>query len=149
MKAAGAYLRKLRELNGMTRAQLAEAVGELEGQLGRLERGENESRVSLWMKCIRYFNGDLEELTDLLLDSEYDIAYAERRAEHWMREQSGLPSNPKMRRAYVALRDLEPNQFFDVLSLAQIEQRESRVKRRPPGRRQRPVWLGGKREPSS
>ena len=67
MVAAGAYLRTLREMHGMTREDVAGEARTSISQLVRIEAGEQETRGSLLLRLVAAVRGDAQHLADLLL----------------------------------------------------------------------------------
>jgi transcriptional regulator with XRE-family HTH domain len=66
--AVGAYLRRLRELRRMTQIDLAVELDVHESQIQRLESGRTSVGAALMLGAARLLGGELEVLTDLLLD---------------------------------------------------------------------------------
>ncbi len=65
LEAAGTYLRTLRERQGLTRLQVAEASGTSESQLVRIEGGKQDPRGSLWFAIAGVLKGSTEQLSRL------------------------------------------------------------------------------------
>lgn len=66
MIAVGAYIRVLREGRGLSRAELASAIGTHESQLYRIEKGDQDSRGSLLFTIIKELRGDIQDVYRLM-----------------------------------------------------------------------------------
>lgn len=68
LKAAGAYLQRLRENKGLSRAEIAKLTQTSASQIFRIEEGKGESRASLVAGFTRAVNGGAEDVFSLLLN---------------------------------------------------------------------------------
>ena len=66
MTAVGAYIRELREVRGLSRADLAARVKTHESQIYRIEKGEQDSRGSLLFAIIEALQGNVQDVYQLM-----------------------------------------------------------------------------------
>lgn len=66
MEAAGAYIRTLRDLAGLSRTALARKARTHESQLVRIEKGDQDSGFSLVVRVVRALGGSVEVVADLI-----------------------------------------------------------------------------------
>ena len=64
--AVGAYLRYLREAQGLQAVDIAEKIGTDQTQVWRIEKWKSDTRSSLLFKYIRAVNGDANDVEILL-----------------------------------------------------------------------------------
>jgi transcriptional regulator with XRE-family HTH domain len=72
-EAAGAYLQRLREYLNLSRSKIAERLDTNDMQISRVEKGEVDTRVSFMLSIVQLLNGDVTEVTDLLLNDHATI----------------------------------------------------------------------------
>lgn len=82
--AVGAYLRKLREERGLSRADVIRRVDTNEGQIVRIEAGEVDTRASLFVALTRVLNCNLQHIQDLMLDESATAEDGRALAESWI-----------------------------------------------------------------
>src|SRR5579859_6615228 len=70
MEAVGAYLRTLREAQHIKRVALAQELGIYDVQIERIERGAVAPQSPFLLLLIHAVHGDLEQVSELILDPE-------------------------------------------------------------------------------
>lgn len=92
MKAAGTYLRMLREAERIGRGALARQLHTDDSQIERIEKGQIDTRGSLLFAFIRAVRGNAEHVMTLLLDAAATEADGRALAEAWLR---AAPTDPE------------------------------------------------------
>lgn len=92
MKAAGSYLRVLREAERIGRGALARQLNTDDSQIERIEKGQIDTRGSLLFAFIRAVRGNAEHVMTLLLDEAATEADGRALAEAWLRV---VPADPE------------------------------------------------------
>lgn len=87
MEAVGAYLWRLREAREPSRKRAATKLGTTDAQLGRIEKGEIDTRSSFLFRFLEYVEGDEGQLRALMKDKDATFADGERVASLWLEQQ--------------------------------------------------------------
>lgn len=89
--AVGAYLRKLREVRGLSVTKVAGQLDTSEAQIRKIERGGVDTRGSMLLTFCDLVDGSLDDIAQLMLSETATPEYAERVAERWVsrRNQGG------------------------------------------------------------
>jgi hypothetical protein len=87
-KAAGAYLRRLREARRMGRPTIANTIRTSENQVKRIEDGAIDSRGSLWMAFCHAVHGSAADLEYLMSHPDLTAADGQRLAQEWINAQT-------------------------------------------------------------
>lgn len=66
LAAVGAYLRFLREVAGISVAEIADKVGIDPSQIWRIEKGKSDARSSILFRFIKAVNGSPEDVARLI-----------------------------------------------------------------------------------
>lgn len=82
--AVGAYLKTLREMHGLSRAEVAHAIETNEAQILRIERGDIDTRGSLLLRFVMTVRGSAEQLALLMTDPKANDVSARILAEQWL-----------------------------------------------------------------
>jgi transcriptional regulator with XRE-family HTH domain len=83
IKAVGAYLQRLRELQGLTRTKVAAAFDTVEAQISAIEKGKRETRTSMTVNLVSFLGGSLDDVASLMLSEQATPDYATQLAERW------------------------------------------------------------------
>ncbi len=95
MKAAGAYLRVMRERLGISQAEVARRINVSSSQVHRIEEGPGETRASLVATVALAVEADPEDVIKLLADSNATEQIGIEMAQSRIKNRSGiLPSPP-------------------------------------------------------
>lgn len=151
LEAAGAYLRTLREHQGLSRVQVADAAGTSESQLVRIEGGKQDPRGSLWFAIASVLQGSTEQLSELLTTRTLKADDGRRIAEDWLtRDQrrtieqiSSRHGNERVREAVRSLRELSSTDLLQIISEASelLQARQSQPRSSPRiGKKRRRGW---------
>jgi transcriptional regulator with XRE-family HTH domain len=68
--AVGAYLRYLREAQGLKATEVAEKIGTNQSQVWRIDNWQSDTRSSLLFRYIRAVNGDANDVEMLINNRE-------------------------------------------------------------------------------
>lgn len=114
--AAGAYLRLLRERRGLSAADVASAAGTNEAQVGRIEKGEIDTRGSLLLKMVQAVQGRAEDVLKLVTDASATIEDGRRKAEEALHPSEPTPEEQEL---IARLPHLSPARRRAVIQLLQ------------------------------
>lgn len=98
MIATGAYLRALREAQGLSQARVAELVRVTVNTIWRIEAGQQEPKTTLIVNLLAVLKGRAEDLAKLINDASADDAAAQRAAQASLR-LTAEQATPEERRA--------------------------------------------------
>ena len=105
MEAVGAYLWKLREARGFTRLQVAKKLDTTDAQLGRIEKGEIDTRGSFLFEFLDLVQGNAEQLRQLMRNPHATATDGSVAATAWLQEQrsrmQGEPEEVRRQAAYI------------------------------------------------
>jgi transcriptional regulator with XRE-family HTH domain len=90
-KAAGAYLRRLREEKGISVTRVASLMDTGEGQIRRIEAGSIDTRTSMMVHLCNLVDGSLDDIAQLMLSEQATTEYAVRLAERWIAQRGSQP----------------------------------------------------------
>jgi transcriptional regulator with XRE-family HTH domain len=82
-KAVGAYLRRLRELHGLSRTKVAAAMDTNENQIKRIEDAVGSTSGLTLLKLIRFLSGSAEQVADLVVKENVSTEDGRQLAEEW------------------------------------------------------------------
>jgi transcriptional regulator with XRE-family HTH domain len=96
--ALGAYLRRLRELRGMSRARVVQTIGTnaSENQIMRIEAGEIDTRATMLMFFLKAVQGNVHHAAELVLNSNATEEDGRRLAEEWVQREEKNGTNGPM-----------------------------------------------------
>lgn len=104
-KAAGAYLRALREARKLGRPTIANVVKTSENQIKRIEDGTIDSRGSLWLAFCRAVNGNASDLEYLVTKTDATAEDGQQLARAWANAQMQPLSADETRAMQAALQE--------------------------------------------
>jgi transcriptional regulator with XRE-family HTH domain len=81
LEAVGAYLRRLRQEKNLTVTNVASAFNTAENQIRRIELGKVDTRFSLMIELCDFLEGDISDISVLLLSEQATPERAIRLAE--------------------------------------------------------------------
>ena len=86
--ALGAYLRRLRELRGLSRARVVQTIGitASENQIMRIENGEIDTRSTMLLHLLQVLQGSIEHASVLVLNP-HTADEGRRLAEEWVQKE--------------------------------------------------------------
>lgn len=87
MEAVGAYLGRLREAKRWSRVKAAKLLDTNDVQLGRIEKGEIDTRSSFLFAFLDLVEGDANQLHTLMRDTNAKAAQGTEAAEAWLSQQ--------------------------------------------------------------
>lgn len=87
LKAAGAYIVRLRRDAKLSRLAFAKLLGTSDSNMMRIEQGDQEARSILLAQIIRTLSANADDMMDLLLSEQADEKEGIERAEEWIRKR--------------------------------------------------------------
>lgn len=91
MKAVGAYLRALRESQGLSQGKLAEMVGVAGNTIWRIETGRQEPRADALAAILTALHGRIEHVQTLISSDVATLLDGERLAQERLAELQKIP----------------------------------------------------------
>lgn len=87
MEAVGAYLGRLREAKRWSRVKAAKLLDTNDVQLGRIEKGEIDTRSSFLFAFLDLVGGDINQVYALMRNANAKAAQGTEAAEEWLLRQ--------------------------------------------------------------
>lgn len=111
MIATGAYLRSLRDKQGLTQEAVASDMGISSRTLSRWENGETEPPATALAALVRLLNGSVADALALLLDTSATVEDGERKTqEHQITEAAHHMTDDELQEAIAILEALRTDQ---------------------------------------
>jgi transcriptional regulator with XRE-family HTH domain len=113
MNGVAAYLRVLREDQGLSREKLAEMIGVAGNTIWRIEDGRQEPGGAILLNLIATLRGSYEDVRRLLSDNDADTKAGELLAQQYLLEAQSIATDPKT--AQIAQRLVNDPAFLAAL----------------------------------